>query len=331
MKELEVKRQIAGVFRQVVSHHFKSLLFSRALRFLILWGVFSWVAGPAFAAEALREVQDFTQTSIRLVAQPSRIIPLAPSLAELVVELLPSGWERIVAVTEFTDFPGELAQKPKVGSYARLNLEAIVSRKPDLVLATLDGNSKDQVQRLRSLGVPVLVVGTSNFEEVKLSIRMVGEALGAKERALALESRFVSALQSLHKRYHATANRPRVLLQIGDDPLVVVGKKSFLQEALEAVGAKNIYSSELSGYPRPSREDVLSKNPEMILILALHGEMRTFDRMADRWRAFPQLAAVREGKVRVLKADGLLRPGSRLIEGLSALESAIHVREGKGS
>src|SRR4051812_17534404 len=149
----------------------------RILRvFLIFLGfVFSQIV---FSLPAVARVMtDVTQTKITLVDVPQRIVTLAPSLGELAADLLGNDIDRIVAVSDFTDYPPGLKRFPSVGSFTHFSLEKVVSLKPDLVLATLDGNSKDQVLHLRELGLAVVVVKAENFRDIAESIQLVAEAL----------------------------------------------------------------------------------------------------------------------------------------------------------
>src|SRR6478672_2161638 len=109
--------------------------------------------------------------------KPRRIVTLAPSLAELAADLAGEKIERIVGVSEYTDFPPALKKVESIGPYHKFNLEKVVSLKPDLVLATSDGNSRDQVLHLRELGVPVVVVETQSLAQVVSSIRLIGQAM----------------------------------------------------------------------------------------------------------------------------------------------------------
>jgi vitamin B12 transport system substrate-binding protein len=119
----------------------------------------------------------------------------------------------------------------------------------------------------------------------------------------------------------------RVLIQVGDDPLVVAGGGTFLADALEAVGASNLYGEKGKGgslYPRPSFEDVVRKDPEVIVVLALGRDRAPFEAMAKRWERFGSLAAVKRRRVLVLQADALVRPTARLLAGLAELETAVY-------
>src|SRR4051812_45152654 len=89
---------------------------------------------------------------------PKRIVTLAPSLGELASDLLGPELDRIVGVSEFTDYPPTLSKIPSIGPYVRINVEKVLSLKPDLVLGTVSGNSKEQVEQLIALGLHVLTV-----------------------------------------------------------------------------------------------------------------------------------------------------------------------------
>jgi iron complex transport system substrate-binding protein len=272
-----------------------------------------------------REVTDVTNAKVRLADHPERIVTLAPSLGELAADLSGSHLEKIVGVSEYTDYPPVLSKVASIGSYARFNLERVVALKPDLVLATLDGNPKDQVLHLRELGIPVVVVATSTLDDVSRSMRLVAQAMGVSEQGEQMAARFAAGLRNIRDRAaHREGPKPRVVLQLGDDPLVVAGHGSFLQEALETVGAQNLYGDGATHYPRPALEDVVHRSPDVIIVLALGHDLTSFDAMAARWAQFSSLKAVKSRQVRVLQGDAILRPTLRLLEGLSLLEKAVY-------
>ena len=269
------------------------------------------------------DLTDVTGTLVHVQSRPIRIVTLAPSLAELVFELSGTG-DRLVGVSEYTDFPSELKKVKTIGPYSHINLETVFALKPDLVLATLDGNSKDQIGHLRELGVPVIVVGTETFIQIENSITLISTALGEGKAGLALIEKLRSGLRKIQDEVRARKTPARrVLIQLGDDPVIVVGHGSFLHEAIGLVGGTNIYGDALSHYPRPSVEDVVQKNPDVILILALSGDLSSFEKMVQKWEHFPQLKAVQGKSIRILHADSLLRPTGRLLDGLRLLMKAI--------
>ncbi len=280
------------------------------------------VSAPALATV----VVDASQTKVKLVDHPTRIVTLMPSLAELAADFVGPHLERIVGVSEYTDYPPKLEKTTSIGPYSHFNLEKVVALKPDLVLASTGGNSRDQILHLRELGIPVVVVTTDTFEEIEASMRLVGEAMGHPKDGIRMADRFKKELISIRAQgAKRKGPRPRVLLQVGDEPLIAAGKKTFLHQALEVVGAENVYGDSDAQYPRPATEDVLHRNPDLILVLALGKDLRVFNDMAAKWKQFPKLKAVQEGHVRVLQGDPILRPSLRLLEGLSLLRKAVQV------
>ncbi|HUP58373.1 MAG TPA: helical backbone metal receptor [Bdellovibrionota bacterium] len=274
---------------------------------------------PALALSA--EVVDETGTKVQLAAKPQRIVTLAPSLGELAADLDTEHIERIVGVSEYTDFPPALKKVGSIGPYHRFNLEKVLALKPDLVLATKDGNAEDQVRHLRELGLKVVVVDTSSLALIARSMRVAGQAMGMAEAGERMGKAFEERMSGYRRKVWKV--RKTVLLQFGDEPLIVAGKESFLNEALELIGALNAYRDTPGRYIRPSLEDAVSRAPGEIVILALGDDPAPFRKMAEKWKRFPRLSAVKAGRVKVLKADALIRPTMRFFDGLKLLEEAV--------
>lgn len=272
-----------------------------------------------------REVKDATGTLVKLPDHPVRIVTLAPSVGELAAEFLEVDLDRIVGVSESTDYPPALKKIESVGPYQRFNLERVIALKPDLVLATLQGNSKDQVLHLRELGAPVFVMNTATFSDVEEAMREAAQILGDGARGAAVADRFEKSLAEIRARGAGRSSKPlHVLIQLDEQPLVVAGGPSFLSEALNIVGATNVYEDAKTGYPRPSIEDVLRRNPEFVLVIAFGPDLKPFNRMAYHWGQYSSLAAKKSNQIKVVFADTLLRPSMRLLEGLAVLERTLY-------
>lgn len=98
-----------------------------------------------------------------------------------------------------------------------------------------------------------------------------------------------------------------------------------MNETLEVIGAKNAYGEKsLGNYPRPSLEDVMKRNPDVIVILALGTDAKPFQRMAAGWKRLPGIKAVKDNRVVIVDGDTVTRPTLRLLEGLSRLERAVY-------
>lgn len=254
-----------------------------------------------------------------------------PALGELAAEIAGSELNRIVGVSEFTDFPEELKKVKKVGSYRKLSFEEIVALKPDLILASLDGNGQDPIEHLKELGMNVVAVATDSFIRIQESMRTVGSAMGNPKKGEYLAQQFAMNLSKLQakiqahtKKQAAGQARKKVLIELSHHPLIVAGRQSFLHDALEAVGAQNIYHDLAAAYPRPSLEDVISRNPDVIVIFGMSIQPQLIQEMKEEWNQFPSLKAVQSHQIRVIHDDSIVRPTSRLIHGLELLEKAIY-------
>jgi iron complex transport system substrate-binding protein len=274
---------------------------------------------PCFATTII----DSTHSKVTIESPPKRIVTLIPSLGELVADLLDKDLDRLVGVSEYSDFPPGLKKVSSVGPYSHVNLEKIVSLKPDLVLATEDGNSKDQVVHLRDLGLKVAVIKSETVADIAVSIDLVAKALhknanGAR-MAVALE-------RGLAKIKDRVKGKPKlkVLLQLNDSPLVVAGKGSFLNEGLEWVGAENSYGDSRVHYPRPSIEDILNRNPDVIILMDMGKNIQTARKNAQQWYIHKNLKAVKNNRIYILNSEALLRPTLRFLEGLSQLSDLLY-------
>jgi iron complex transport system substrate-binding protein len=228
----------------------------------------------------------------------------------------------VIGVTQHCNFPAKALSKIRVGSYIDLNIEKILSLKPDLVIATADGNEKGSVERLLGFGVPVLVINPKNLTQVYETMMVIGRVTRKVEKAEAL-------VRSLKKRSDriiqacSGLGHPRVFLQINENPLITVGKETFHNNLIQLAGGINISGQEAIKYPTYSLEQVLRLNPEIILITSMErGAVAELKK--KRWQQWKQLSAVKNHRIYLLDSDLLDRPSPRLVDGLEALAKAIH-------
>lgn len=276
-------------------------------------------------------VKDSLGTEIVLESTPWRVVTMTPALAEIASAIgLQS--TNIVGVSEYTDFPAELKGKPSIGPYSKPNLEKIVGLKPDLVLASEDGTPHELIARLRKIMIPVMVIKTEGLDSVEASYRLLGSAFGQEfQSKLALDSlheKIFSLKARATAREKDRARKLSVVIQVGEDPLIVAGGKNFLSEGLNILGVINTYFDAKTAYPRVSVEDVLKKNPDFILIIALGNDSAVFERAKKRWSSFSTLTAVREKHIFIVRSDALVRPGPRFPDGIGELEAVMFSKKG---
>lgn len=271
--------------------------------------------------------------AVLLLLGAQRIVSTAPSVTEMLYAL--GLGERVVGVTTFCRYPPEAAAKPKIGDYVRPNLEAIVVLKPDLVVMEATGIRR--AERLPALKLNVLEVDDGTLAGIYESLRKIGAAAGVPERAAALRSNMQAALEDLRRRTRGLAPR-RLLFVSGRTParledLIVVGRGSYLNELIEVAGARNAFADVGAPYLKVSLEQVLARNPEVIVDM---GEMAQTAGVSEEqkravvtlWERQPALAAVRERRVFAVAADIFVVPGPRVVEAARALARMVHPEAG---
>jgi iron complex transport system substrate-binding protein len=295
-------------------------------------------AGSAGSTEVATKVATKIDTELRdatgeavIAARPQRVVTLAPSLAELASEFLGSDLKRVVGVADRTDYPAAMQGKTNIGPFSSFSMERVVSLKPDLVLATMDGNPKDRVLRLRALGLHVVVVQDQSFAQIEEAIRIIGVSLGEPGQADQKARTFHDGVLQFKQRANTRKTAPQVLLQLGSNPLVVAGRNSFLNEMLEQLGAGNVYGDLKQSYPKPSFEDALTRNPTHILVISMGASTASAAEEIATWQKFPKLRAIKAGQLKALPGDLLLRPSFRLLEGLKLMEAALFEAGGPAS
>lgn len=274
------------------------------------------VSAPLRAQTAV--IDDLGRT-VSLPALPSRIVSLAPSITETLFAL--GAEERIAGVTDYCTEPAGAAAKPRVGGMINPSIETIISLRPDLIILSMEGNVRDDFDRLTALAVPVFVTNPRDLRGIAKSIADLGALTGRSAAA----GRIIAAMQSRERRITASARalpERSVLLVVSLQPLIVAGGGTFLAELLALAGGRNPAASSPSTYPQFSREEVLREDPDVLVILADAGPAaRTPEDVYPEWS---RLTAVRTGRVYVVDPDLLSRPGPRAVEALELLARLLH-------
>src|SRR5262245_22246855 len=252
-------------------------------------------------------------------ARPVRVVSLAPSLTEIAYAV--GAGDRLVAVTDNCDFPPEVAGKPRIGGIYNPNFEAILTARPDLVLATTEGNREEHLKRLEALGLALYIVKPTDLPSVFDAIGRVGRVLGQfaeTEQLLAALRRDAETVT----RAVEGARRPRVLYVVWGSPLIVPGRDTLLTDLIRRAGGESVSGTEPQEYPRFSMEEALARQPERI-VLGGHGR-RSVEEHLRLWPQLRLLTATREGRVGVVDGDLTHRSGPRVIEALRELARLIH-------
>lgn len=281
-------------------------------------------ATPSAAADAFPvEITDDAGRDVTIETEPERIVSLAPSNTEIVCAL--DACDRLVGVTDFDDFPVEVAEIDKVVTMAQVDVEAVVAAEPDLVLAA--GNEltpTSVIDQLAGLGLPVLVLYPESLGEVTADIELVGRAIGRADEAATVVDDIDARVAAVEAAVDGL-DRPRTFYEVSvfEGTIYTAGEGSFLASLIETAGGDPITGDALS--TSIEIEDLVAADPELILLGdATYDPSITPDSVAARpgWAA---MTAVQSGDVVVVTDDVVItRPGPRIVDGLEALARAIH-------
>jgi iron complex transport system substrate-binding protein len=266
---------------------------------------------------------EFTDETGRkvLVPQPvQRIVSLAPSLTETVFAL--GAGDRLVGDTDFCDYPPEALSKPKVGGAINPSLEQIVSLRPDIVLATKSLNRRETVVALEQLGIATYVTDPHTVDDVIASTARLADVIGARDSGTALAANLRGRLAELRRRLNGLPPK-RALFVVWAEPLISVGRNTFVADALRWAGAESVVQSSRD-WPQISLEEAFRLQPEVLVFASSHSETlgRDLDAMAELpgWRS---LEAARNRRFAVI-SDAVNRPAPRLIFAIEQLARQFH-------
>jgi iron complex transport system substrate-binding protein len=281
----------------------------------------SRTAMPEPGSAGLIRVTDETGRAVAVPQPVRRIVSLAPNLTETLFAL--GVGERVVGVTDYCDYPPEAAAREHVGGPVTPNLEKIAQLRPDLVVATrAGGNRLATVHSLETLGIAVFATDPHSVDEVIISTERLGELAGASEQGRLMASGLRARLNAVSERLSGS-ELTRVLLVVWPEPLITVGRNTFMADALRRAGAENVIQT-AQDWPNASLEEVARRRPEYLIFASDHSE-QTNRQIAELgglpgWRS---LEAMRNKRVIVL-GEAIARPAPRLVDVIETLARTLH-------
>ena len=249
-------------------------------------------------------------------ACPNRIVCLVPSVTEEIFAL--GLGDRVVGVDRWADQPSTVKDLPRLGDITKVNTEAILDLRPDLVV--LFDCQSDAREILESAGVSILIPPTE--ETLEGSTRAVAQRLGVPGRATHLLSTMQGELEEIRETY-AERPKPRVLLVFERTPRISVAtSRSFYAELLDIVGAKNVSkdAADDRSFAWVSTEQILDWRPEVIVDLTYDPEGHRKEEAIAYWKEVLPYPA----RVLLLDAPVLARPGPRIATGARFLARCLH-------
>ncbi|HPO99213.1 MAG: ABC transporter substrate-binding protein [Candidatus Omnitrophica bacterium] len=264
-------------------------------------------------------------------AFPNRIICAAPNLVEIVYAL--GEEDRIVGVSDYTNYPPEAQAKERIGGVFNPNLERILALRPDMMI--VQGAMEKHTVFCQRRGIPVLRVDMENWSSIAEGIRKIGYALGCPAKAETLVRDIQGRLDEIRGRVANLPHRPKVFLSMSRRPgslsgLFTVNRESFIHEMLITAGGVNVFEDALTRYPQISKESLITRAPEIILELQLQEEFpaRQVETLRKDWEALPLIPAVATGRIFIVTEDYVMISGPRIHLAAERFYQLIHESHG---
>lgn len=301
-----------------IGNIYKALLFAAAAFFA--------VAAVGCRADVLPETEQATRFALddlgRKVIIPLRVdraVSLAPSTTEMIFAA--GAGNRLVGVTTYCNYPTAALSIPKVGDTQTPNIETIVAMRPQIVFVSTASQLEAFTELLEKQNIAVFVTNPANINDVLKNLREFGEIFGTQAVA---QSRIADLQERLTRVESKVAGKSpvRVFVQVSDNPLFTIGRKSFLTEAVERSGGASVTREIESAYTIISKETAMALNPDAIILSESTDNLRPNV-------VFNNSAAVRNHRVYHINADLLSRPGPRLLDAMEQMATHLHGEDWK--
>ena len=268
-------------------------------------------------------ITDDAGRELTLSAEPDRIVSLVPSNTEIVCAL--DACDLLVGVTDFDDYPPEVADVQDVVVGTQVDVEAIVAAEPDLVIAA--GNEQTPttiIEQLTELGLTVMTLYPESLDEIYADVELVGLALDRLDAATEIVDGMKARVEDVQQAV-AGLERPRTFYEVGvfEGAIYTAGQGSFLASLIDIAGGEPVTGDALA--TSIALEDLVAADPELILLGdASYDPTITAESVAAR-PGWGTMSAVTAGRIVAVSDDIIItRPGPRIVDGLVALAAAIH-------
>jgi iron complex transport system substrate-binding protein len=257
--------------------------------------------------------------SSAIASPPQRIISTAPGITEILFAL--GLGDRVVGATEYCVHPEAAKKIPRTGTWMAPNMEAILAARPDLVI--VQRTAIHDSRGFESLRLKTLEVQLLSVQDIFNTIEKIGNAAGIAAKASHLSGQLQRELQQIRLKV-APLRKVPVMFIVGRNPgaltgIIAVGKKSYQSEMLDLAGGRNIFADSPAPYPKVLDEEIVARNPEVIIDMGEHADAGGLTPEQIRseiglWRRFPNLKAVRNNRIYPISSAIFVVPGPRVVE-----------------
>lgn len=281
----------------------------RWLSFKIALGLLiGTLAYPLMASATQRCALDDAGKELCITTPAKRIATLSPGATELTFAA--GAGDNVVAGVNHSDYPPAARTLPLVGNHTRIDVEALLALKPDLVVTWVTGNPAAQMELLQELGLPMFAIEPRTFEGVSSAIERLSMLTGTEQQGFAEAERFRAGMAAIAEQYRNAEPIP-VFYQVWETPLMTVNNEHLIGKVLQLCGGVNVFADMPRLVPRISPEVVLEADPHVILTGSVEGAS---DDQLDHWKNYQGMTAIAKNNLFYVPASPISRPTPRLLE-----------------
>ncbi len=268
------------------------------------------------AEKCAYSVKDSIGKQLSFSSPPQRIISTSPGITELLFSL--GADPEVIAVTSNCNYPPEARKRTSVGDML-LDTEKIIALTPDLIVS--DANLRmEQMRKFESIGLPVFTINCSGVASLKESMMRLGKALKKEKRAEELCTEIDTRIGKIRSRIASAPSygSVTVFVEIWDKPLMTAGKSTFFNDLIEMAGGVNAFTETKIPYPTISVENLIEKNPEVMILTTSRREDILNNQL------YRGINAVKNSRVHPINPDIIARPTPRMVEAVELLALWLH-------
>ncbi|MBL3730856.1 cobalamin-binding protein [Lysinibacillus sp. HST-98] len=280
--------------------------------------------------EASQDTQHVEKTSYKVTDDrgveiafnevPKTVVSLQPSNTEILFAL--GVGDKIVGATEYDTYPEEAQKIERVSDTTNFNSERIIALKPDVVIAYTIGD-KDALKPLENAGIKVFVIqSATTFDDVYGDIEQIAAVMGVADKGNKLNEEIKAKIAEVQMKVKDVKTPKNVYLEVSPKPdIYTAGSSTFQQEILDAANVNNVFS-DLNSWAKVSEEDVIAKNPDVILTTVNYTEDPIGEILGrDGWNT---VTAIQNKAVLSIDTDISNRPGPRIGEAVELVAKAVY-------
>lgn len=268
-------------------------------------------------------VTDATGAEVTLEAAPMRIVSTSPSETEILFAL--GLGDRIVAVSDYDNYPAEALDKPKIGGTWDPSEEAIIAMEPDLVIGGIS-MKEDIAERLRSLGLVLYKLEPKTVEDTLDAILQLGVLTDTQEAAEQLAAAMREDIRRVTEAAAAIPEDERKKVYLEFAPGWTVGQGEYLDELIRMAGGINV-AGDIEGWAMVNEEHIIQADPDVILFAKDLVDFETgkpLDRLIRERPGWEQVKAIRDQQMFPLEEDIISRTGPRITQALLQVAEALY-------